>query len=209
MPTNLNALLRYKTIDQCLSNSFLECTIEILISKCNEALTEQQTSETSISERSIRNDIRIMRSDALGFNAPIIVKNGVYSYETPGFSIFSRPVKEVELLEDLQNLLVAEFGNIQNKNLPYLLHGLQQLTGNKIPRECMPEDYFKLESKVYGAAEIAINRFKSALESYIWKETLKSYRRKKKFFSFKKFFWAKNKYEQELPEWRFIFDAIG
>ena len=118
MPTNLNALLRYKTIDQCLSNSFLECTIEILISKCNEALTEQQTSETSISERSIRNDIRIMRSDALGFNAPIIVKNGVYSYETPGFSIFSRPVKEVELLEGFCFEYFQILQPINSANLP-------------------------------------------------------------------------------------------
>ena len=33
MPVNLNALIRYKTIDECLSNPNLKCTIDLLINK--------------------------------------------------------------------------------------------------------------------------------------------------------------------------------
>ena len=200
MPSNLNALLRYKTIDECLSNSFLECTIEVLISKCNEVLSEQQSNETNVSERTIRNDIRILRSDALGFNAPIIVKNGVYSYEVSGFSIFSRPVKEMELLIDIQTLLVEEFDNIQNPNLSHLIVALAELTNEKIPRKCAPPGYGKFAKKILDPnAKITYSR---ALNDYIYKE----YRSKR--FPKKKFLFFTIQQKPVLPEWHFIFDAI-
>lgn len=200
MPSNLNALLRYKTIDECLSNSFLECTIEVLISKCNEVLSEQQSNETNVSERTIRNDIRILRSDALGFNAPIIVKNGVYSYEVSGFSIFSRPVKEMELLIDIQMLLVEEFDNIQNPNLSHLIVALAELTKEKVPQKCAPPNYHIFAKKISNTnAKIT---YREALNDYIYKE----YHFKK--FPKKKFLFFKIKQEPVLPEWHFIFDAI-
>ena len=200
MPSNLNALLRYKTIDECLSNSFLECTIEVLISKCNEVLSEQQSNETNVSERTIRNDIRILRSDALGFNAPIIVKNGVYSYEVSGFSIFSRPVKEMELLIDIQTLLIEEFDNIQNPNLSHLIIALAELTKEKVPRKCAPPGYGIFAKKISNPnAKITYSR---ALNDYIYKE----YHFKK--FPKKKFLFFNVQQKPVLPEWHFIFDAI-
>lgn len=200
MPSNLNALLRYKTIDECLSNSFLECTIEVLISKCNEVLTEQQSNETNVSERTIRNDIRILRSDALGFNAPIIVKNGVYSYEVSGFSIFSRPVKEMELLIEIQTLLVEEFDNIKNPNLSHLLIALAELTKEKVPIKCAPPVPDIYEMKIFDPN--AKTTYREALTDYIYKE----YHRKK--LPKKKFLFFKVTQEPLLPEWHFIFDAI-
>ena len=200
MPSNLNALLRYKTIDECLSNSFLECTIEVLISKCNEVLSEQQSNETSVSERTIRNDIRILRSDALGFNAPIIVKNGVYCYEVSDFSIFSRPVKEMELLIDIQTLLVEEFDNIQNPNLSHLIVALAELTNEKVPRKCAPPGYGTYAKKIIDPN--AKRSYSETLKDYIYWE----YHRKK--LPKKKFLFFKVKQEPLLPEWHFIFDAI-
>lgn len=208
MPSNLNALLRYKTIDECLSNSFLECTIEVLISKCNEVLSEQQSNETNVSERTIRNDIRILRSDALGFNAPIIVKNGVYSYEVSGFSIFSRPVKEMELLLDIQMLLVEEFDNIQNPNLPHLIVALAKLTNEKVPIKCTP-GYSVDEKKISNntlAKKIANRNVKRNYSELLNDHIFKEYYRK--MFSEKKFLFFKVKQKPVLPEWHFIFDAI-
>jgi hypothetical protein len=200
MPSNLNALLRYKTIDECLSNAFLECTIEVLISKCNEVLSEQQSSETSISERTIRNDLRILRSDALGFNAPIIVKNGIYSYEVSDFSIFSRPVKEMELLIEIQTLLVEEFDNIQNPNLPHLILALTELTKEKVPIKCVPPVSTIFPKKIFDPN--AKRSYKESLKDYIyWK-----YHHKK--LPKKKFLFFTVKQEPLLPEWHFIFDAI-
>ena len=200
MPSNLNALLRYKTIDECLSNSFLECTIEVLISKCNEVLSEQQSNETNVSERTIRNDIRILRSDALGFNAPIIVKNGVYSYEVSGFSIFSRPVKEMELLIDIQTLLVEEFDNIQNTNLSHLIIALAELTTIKVPRKCAPSGYLIFEKRI--SNRNGKRSYSETLKTYIHKEYHSKKLPEKKFL----FFTVRQK--PVLPQWHFIFNAI-
>ena len=153
-----------------------------------------------VSSRTIRNDIRILRSDALGFNAPIIVKNGVYSYEVSGFSIFSRPVKEMELLIDIQTLLVEEFDNIQNPNLSHLIVALAELTNEKVPQKCAPPNYHIFAKKKIGRAhEITYSR---ALNDYIYKE----YRSKR--FPKKKFLFFNVKEKPVLPEWHFIFDAI-
>lgn len=200
MPTNLNALLRYKIIDECLSNSQLNCTIQVLMDKCTEKLNEFQ-GVSGISERSIRNDIRILRSDALGFNAPIVINQGVYSYSELGYSLFGRPIKELELLKDIQSLLVSEFESISNKNLPFLLIQLAQITEQKIPKKCAPEGYWILESKKSGA-KVVVNHFKSNMESYVyslWK-TNKPNRWFEKLF--------KKPKEHIYFKWEYIFEAL-
>ena len=40
MPVNRNALIRYKTIDNCLRNRYRQWTLEDLIEACSEALYE-------------------------------------------------------------------------------------------------------------------------------------------------------------------------
>lgn len=200
MPTNLNALLRYKIIDECLSNPQLSCTIEVLMDKCSEKLSEHQ-GINSISERTIRNDIRILRSDALGFNAPIVINQGVYSYSELDYSLFGRPIKELELLKDIQSLLVAEFDTLDNTNLPFLLVQLAQITAQKIPKNCAPEGYGILESKKSGA-KVVVNHFKSNMESYVYSlwETNKPYRWFEKPF--------KKPKEPIYFKWEFIFEAL-
>ena len=73
MPVNRNALIRYRTIDKCLQNRRRKWTIEHLINACNEALYEYEGINKSVSLRTIRLDLNAMRSDKLGYNAPIIV----------------------------------------------------------------------------------------------------------------------------------------
>ena len=85
MPVNRNALIRYKTIDKCLQNRYREWTLEDLIEACSEALYEYEGITKGISKRTIQLDIQIMRSDKLGYNAPIIVyDNKYYTYEEKG-----------------------------------------------------------------------------------------------------------------------------
>lgn len=123
----------------------------------------------SISERTIRNDIQILRSDALGFNSPIVINQGIYSYSEPGYLLFGRPIQELELLNDIQSLLVAEFDSIDNKNLPFLLIQLAQITAQKIPKKCAPEGYGILESKKSGSNVVMIvNHYKENMESYVY-----------------------------------------
>lgn len=200
MPTNLNALLRYKIIDECLSNPQLSCTIEVLIEKCSEKLSEFQ-GVNSVSERTIRNDIRILRSDALGFNSPIVINQGVYSYSDPSYSLFGRPIHELDLLKDIQSLLVSEFDTISNKNLPFLLVQLAIITGQKIPKKCAPEGYGILESKKPGA-KVVINHYKNKMESFVWSLWKVN----------KPYGWVKKLYKKPKQhiyfKWEYIFDAL-
>jgi hypothetical protein len=83
MPANLNALIRCKTINSCLFGGKRKYDIGELIEACSEALSEARGRTTKISERTIRDDIHVMRSEILGFNAPIEQKDGLYFYSDP------------------------------------------------------------------------------------------------------------------------------
>ena len=108
MPINRNALIRYRTIDKCLQNRRRKWTIEDLINACNEALYEYEGQDRSVSLRTIRLDLQAMRSDQLGYNAPIIVKDKkFYSYEDPAYSITNIPLSPQDLgtLQEVSQLL--------------------------------------------------------------------------------------------------------
>lgn len=98
MPINKSALIRYKTIDNCLQNRFRKWTLEDLMDACSEALEEYEGMVKGISKRTIQLDIQNMRSDKLGYNAPIIVtEKKYYSYEVKNFSITNSPVTVQDL----------------------------------------------------------------------------------------------------------------
>ena len=95
MPVSKNALIRYKTIDNCLRNHYRKWTLEDLIEACSNALSEFEGRDENVSRRTIQADIQIMRSDKLGYNAPIVVKeNKYYTYEDPEYSITNVPLTE-------------------------------------------------------------------------------------------------------------------
>lgn len=98
MPVNRNALVRYKTIDQCLQNRYRQWTLDDLIEACSDALYEYEGIMKGISRRTVQLDIQMMRSDKLGYNAPIIVyDNKYYTYEDPDYSITNIPLTEKDL----------------------------------------------------------------------------------------------------------------
>lgn len=95
MPVTKNALLRYKTIDNCLRNRYRKWTLDDLIDACSDALSELEGRDENISRRTVQADIQTMRSDKLGYNAPIVVKeNKYYTYEDPDYSITDVPLTE-------------------------------------------------------------------------------------------------------------------
>ena len=95
MPVNKNALLRYKTIDRCLRNPYRQWTLEDLVDACSDALYEMEGITRGVSMRTIQNDIHVMRSDRLGYNAPIeVYDNKYYRYAEPHYSITSLPLTE-------------------------------------------------------------------------------------------------------------------
>ncbi len=99
MPANRNALIRYKTIDKCLQNRFRRWTLNDLIDACSDALYEYEGIDKGVSKRSVQADIQVMRSDKLGYNAPIIVvEKKYYTYEDPDYSITNIPLTQQDLL---------------------------------------------------------------------------------------------------------------
>ncbi len=130
MPTNLNALIRYKTIDTLLQGGRVFYSIEKLQLACSEALAEHRGVYKMVSERTIRDDIRVMRSDILGYNAPIVVKEGRYTYANPNFSIQNTSVASNQLLLELGALIRDEFGRIDQKRAKLLLDKIDTFTAS-------------------------------------------------------------------------------
>ena len=123
MALNKNALIRYKTIDKCLQNNYREWTLDDLIDACSNALYEYEGREVNVSKRTIQLDIQMMRSDKLGYNAPIVVYDKkFYQYEDPDYSITDIPLNEndmsvltetVEMLKQFKDFsLFSELGGI-------------------------------------------------------------------------------------------------
>lgn len=103
MPKNRNALMRMHTIDACLRRRNRLWTIDDLVEACEDALYEYD-GISEISTRTIRRDLQLMRSEKLGYNAPIIVKDKkYYTYEDPDFSITNLPLSK----EDINELSAA------------------------------------------------------------------------------------------------------
>lgn len=98
MSQNKNALIRYKTIDKCLQNKYRQWTLEDLIECCSQALEEYEGRQIPISKRTIQMDIQMMRSEKLGYNAPIVVYDKkYYKYDDEDFSITDIPLTETDM----------------------------------------------------------------------------------------------------------------
>ena len=122
MPANKNALIRYKTIDRCLRNRFRLWTIDDLTEACSDALYEMEGITKGVSVRTVQGDLQIMRSDKLGYNAPIEVFDKIYyRYADPNYSINEMPLTEddcrllklaVEMLDDDGKATVNEMRDV-------------------------------------------------------------------------------------------------
>lgn len=98
MSINKLALIRYKTIDNCLQNRFRKWTLDDLIEACADAIYEYEGITSGISRRTIQLDIQNMRSEKLGYNAPIIVTDKkFYSYEDRSYSITNTPLTQQDM----------------------------------------------------------------------------------------------------------------
>lgn len=74
-------------------------TLEMLIDKVSDALFEYEGMDKGISRRTLQGDLQMMRSDKLGYNAPIIiVEKKYYTYEDPEYSIINIPLSDQDLL---------------------------------------------------------------------------------------------------------------
>ena len=125
MPVNKNALLRYKTIDRCLRNKYRRWTLDDLVEACSDALYEMEGITRGVSVRTVQADIQMMRSDKLGYNAPIeVYDNKYYRYEDSDYSITDFPiaddtyelvVKAIRMIRHKEESSVEDLGDILEK----------------------------------------------------------------------------------------------
>ena len=108
MPANKNALIRYKTIDRCLRNRYRRWTLDDLVDACCDALYDMEGIAKGVCARTVQMDIQMMRSDKLGYNAPIIVYDKIYyTYADPDYSITEMPLSmdDCKLIKEAITLL--------------------------------------------------------------------------------------------------------
>ncbi|MDO4319685.1 MAG: WYL domain-containing protein [Bacteroidales bacterium] len=98
MAQNKNALLRYRTIDRCLRNTGRRWTLQDLVDACSDALYEYEGKPDPVSVRTVQLDLQMMRSDRLGYEAPIeVYERKYYRYSDPEYSISNRPLSQHDI----------------------------------------------------------------------------------------------------------------
>ena len=117
MAQGKNAYIRYKVLDRCFRDSRRRYYIEDLVEACNEELSNYDGS--SVSERTIRDDISFMQRQA-GGGIPLVKKydghKAYYMYSDRNFSIMDLPMSqsEAEMLSDTIQML-SRFKGLPNQ----------------------------------------------------------------------------------------------
>jgi hypothetical protein len=132
MPANLNALIRYKTINSALYGGNRKWSVRELTKKCSAALAEYRGRYEMVSERTIRDDIRVMRSDILGYNAPIVQQGGLYFYSDEDYSIMTINFTDSGLVERIIRLLDDIKSEVAHPELEIILEKLNTLRFNTL-----------------------------------------------------------------------------
>lgn len=134
MATNKNALIRYRTLDKCLQNTARKWNLENLIEACSDALYEYEGKDSNVSKRTIQLDLQTMRSDKLGYNAPIeVYDRKYYRYSTPNYSITDIPLTDMDL--DILTESMEMLRQFKDVSLFSELNGVIQKLEDKIFRE--------------------------------------------------------------------------
>ncbi|MGK0253512.1 MAG: hypothetical protein ACI9OE_000985 [Mariniflexile sp.] len=84
MANSNHAHLRYNILDYCFRNKSLG--FEELLRTLNEGISELYTGE-EISDRTLRDDIKVFRDKESGFNVPLPEGQRIYAYSDANFTI--------------------------------------------------------------------------------------------------------------------------
>lgn len=111
MAQTRNAQLRYRVLDRCFRNRVSPKTFKELKDEVDRVLGEFDNNIPMLSVRTLREDIRFMKSES-GFNAPIVARRVGndqyrYCYSDPKFSIFKTELseKDVDTLQSTIEML--------------------------------------------------------------------------------------------------------
>lgn len=143
MPSNKNAVIRYRTLDRCLRNTGRRYYLPDLQAACAEALSEFSGQAQCVSRRTILNDLTFMESEA-GWGSQGIeilhLREGndrrvYYRYADPHFSIDNTPLSSAELsqLQGAVQTLSQFRGLPQFEWIDALLHRLALTADDSAP----------------------------------------------------------------------------
>lgn len=143
MPTNLNALIRYKTINNCLSTG-RGFTIEELMEECSKALGEYRGKYSGVSERTLRDDLRVMKGEILGINAPIVQRGGKYFYSDRNYQLNNTIFTDNGVIQKAIKLLNDLFEKTSDPEIEDMIHQLQRVIVRSAPGKIIArEEYFE------------------------------------------------------------------
>ena len=115
MPTNKNAQIRYKFLDELLSDRYHYYDIHDLTEKCNEKLREEDLPE--VTKRCIEKDIIALECAPFSADIKRFKENGknCLRYADPSFSIFHQALstEERNLIAEMLNV-VGQFDGLDN-----------------------------------------------------------------------------------------------
>ena len=173
MPLNRSTLIRISTIDKCLQNRYRRWTIDDLIDACTDALAEFEGRSNPVSRRTFQNDLALMRSDRLGYNAPIVVRdNKYYEYDDPDYSITHLPLNDeglhalnsaLDILRQLQGFpqLASSIDTISKLNEQISRH-----TGSFVPAMDLEHIDGYLGAEFIGAIYDAVRKQRTLVIEY-------------------------------------------
>ncbi len=127
MSSNNHALVRYRTIDQCLKSRDGQYFVKDLIKECSDAVHEYEVYKSKkekkfspISRRTLMYDLKFMKDDVYGFGAPIMhdKKEGYY-YDDPNYQAFKAKISDPDKVRLSEALAIMKdlCGNNQFKDL--------------------------------------------------------------------------------------------
>jgi predicted DNA-binding transcriptional regulator YafY len=109
MANSIHAHLRYNILDYCFRQKSYR--FDELLKAVNEGISELYPGE-GISERTLREDLKVFRDDENGFGVPLPEKIRILRYTDPNFSIAKRPLlKNEQYLIDASQQLLERFEN--------------------------------------------------------------------------------------------------
>jgi hypothetical protein len=159
MPANLNALIRYKTINSTLSGGIMRFPISELTKRCSDALAEFRGRYETVSERTIRDDIRVMRSDILGYNAPIAQYKGLYYYSDEDYSIMTLSFTDSGLIERIIHLLDDIKSEVAHPEVEIILEKLNKMKVRHVRMEQkQKKSQTDIPAKLEEAGELKISK---------------------------------------------------
>lgn len=124
-------MIRYKTIDSCLRNRYRRWTLDDIVDACCDALYDMEGITKGVCPRTVQMDIQIMRSDKLGYNAPIEVYDRIYyRYADPSYSITDMPLSmdDCRLIKKATTLLGKRNNNDNDETAKVLAKVQNRLT---------------------------------------------------------------------------------